>query len=144
MAWKIETAALAGVAASMSGDQLLAGVGRAGSRRSKARYGEELGASCWAEFAQKRMTAEKAEQLNDLLADRWPAIRDRVRSVLLTTERLTQVLKAAGADLTPDAIHLPRGFYETALLRCREIRNRYTFLDLAAGAGKLAGLVSEL
>lgn len=110
----------------------------------KARYGEELGASCWAEFAQKRMTAEKAEQLNDLLADRWPAIRDRVRSVLLTTERLTQVLKAAGADLTPDAIHLPRGFYETALLRCREIRNRYTFLDLAAGAGKLAGLVSEL
>jgi hypothetical protein len=42
MAWKIETAALAGVAASMSGDQLLAGVGRAGSRRSKARYGEDI------------------------------------------------------------------------------------------------------
>jgi glycerol-1-phosphate dehydrogenase [NAD(P)+] len=110
----------------------------------RARYGEALGASCWAEFAQKRMTAQKAEELNDLLADRWPAIRDRIRSVLLTAGRLTEVLTRAGAELTPEAIHLPRDFYETALLRCREIRNRYTFLDLAAGAGRLPELIPEL
>jgi glycerol-1-phosphate dehydrogenase [NAD(P)+] len=54
------------------------------------------------------------------------------------------VLTAAGADLTPEAIHLSRRFYEQALLRCREIRNRYTFLDLAANAGRLAGLVGTI
>lgn len=110
----------------------------------RQRYGDELGASCWLEFAQKRMTREKAEQVNDRLSDRWPAIRDRIRSVLLTTERLTQVLKQSGADITPEAIHLPRAFYERALLRCREIRNRYTFLDLAAGSGMLPAAVTEI
>jgi glycerol-1-phosphate dehydrogenase [NAD(P)+] len=110
----------------------------------RARYGEELGASCWAEFAKKRIDAGRAEALNDLLADRWAAIRDRVRSVLLTSDRLAAVLRAAGADLVPEAIHLSRGFYDTALLRCREIRNRYTFLDLAANAGRLARWVGDL
>ena len=53
-------------------------------------------------------------------------------------------MKAAGAGLAPAAIDLPRAFYDTALLRCREIRNRYTFLDLAANSGRLAGLVETL
>ncbi len=110
----------------------------------RARYGDELGLSCWAEFAQKQVTARKAEHLNDLLADRWTAVRDRIRSILLTTERLKAVLTSAGSDLTPEAIHLSSDFYQTALLRCREIRNRYTFLDLAADAGWLAGHVTEL
>jgi glycerol-1-phosphate dehydrogenase [NAD(P)+] len=116
----------------------------AGEAEFKARYGETLGASCWAEFSQKRMTAAKAEALNDLLSSRWPEICDRIRDVLLTSDRLTSVLRQAGADLTPEAIHLSRSFYETALLRCREIRNRYTFLDLAAGAGRLEPWLGEL
>ncbi|MBI4921332.1 MAG: iron-containing alcohol dehydrogenase [Devosia nanyangense] len=110
----------------------------------RSRYGDELGASCWAEFEQKRMTAERAERLNDLFAADWAAIRDRVRAVLLTTSRLTAVLGAAGSDVTPEAIHLPRAFYETALFRCREIRNRYTFLDLAANAGRLETWIGAL
>ena len=110
----------------------------------RARYGDELGASCWAEFNRKRLDAEGAERLNDLFADRWPEIRDRIGAVLLGTRRLTDVLRAAGSDLTPEAIHLDRGFYEGALLHAREIRNRYTFLDLAANSGKLGTLIGEL
>jgi glycerol-1-phosphate dehydrogenase [NAD(P)+] len=64
--------------------------------------------------------------------------------VLLGTRRLTDVLRAAGSDLTPQAINLDRGFYEGALLHAREIRNRYTFLDLAANSGRLEALIGEL
>ncbi|MEQ1956732.1 iron-containing alcohol dehydrogenase [Mesorhizobium yinganensis] len=110
----------------------------------KARYGDELGASCWAEFQGKRIDSRKAEALNTRLAERWHDIRERIAGVLLKSSYLTGVLKAAGADLTPEAIHLPRKFYDNALLRCREIRNRYTFIDLAANAGRLESAIGTI
>lgn len=110
----------------------------------RARYGDELGASCWVEFDRKRIDAAKAERLNDLFADKWSEIADRIGAVLLGTKRLTDILHAAGSDLTPEAIHLDRDFYQGALLHSREIRNRYTFLDLAANGGKLKALIGEL
>jgi glycerol-1-phosphate dehydrogenase [NAD(P)+] len=110
----------------------------------KARYGDELGASCWAEFQGKRIDSRKAETLNTRLAERWHDMRERIAGVLLKSSYLTDVLTAAGADLTPQAIHLPRKFYDSALLHCREIRNRYTFIDLAANAGRLEGAIPTL
>jgi glycerol-1-phosphate dehydrogenase [NAD(P)+] len=110
----------------------------------RARYGDELGASCWAEFQGKRLDEAAAEALNARADKDWNSIRERITAILLPSKHLAAVLQAAGAGLTPAAIHLPRAFYETALLRCREIRNRYTFLDLAANAGRLAGLVEAL
>lgn len=108
------------------------------------RYGNELGASCWAEFQGKRVDAARADAMNRRLAQRWEAMRQRIAGVLLSPAYLTGVLKSAGADLTPEAIHLPRDFYDTALLRCREIRNRYTFIDLAANCGNLEGLAARI
>ncbi|MFZ5672102.1 MAG: sn-glycerol-1-phosphate dehydrogenase [Pseudomonadota bacterium] len=109
-----------------------------------ARYGETLGPSCWADFVHKRLSAEKADQLNDRIARSWPDIAQRIAAISLAPDHLEKVLKAAGAEVTPKAIHLPRVFYDQALLRCREIRNRYTFLDLAANAGKLAPMLAAL
>jgi len=108
------------------------------------RYGDELGRSCWAAYREKRLDAAKAEGLNARVAERWDAIRERVGAILLPARHLEAVLRAAGADLTPEAIHLSRGFYERALIRAREIRDRYTCLDLAADAGWLASLVPSL
>lgn len=110
----------------------------------KTRYGDELGASCWAEFAQKRIDAAKAEALNAKIAKEWDSIRDKLSAVLLPSAHLQSVLTAAGANLTPESIDLSRGFYEKTLNECGEIRNRYTFLDLAADSGRLAGMVPTL
>ncbi|MDO8358577.1 MAG: sn-glycerol-1-phosphate dehydrogenase [Devosia sp.] len=110
----------------------------------RARYGDELGASCWSEFEKKRLTAEGADALNARAASQWSGICRRIAAILLPSAHLRAVLSAAGADLTPEAIHLSRPFYETALLHCREIRNRYTFLDLAADTGRLAGTIATL
>ena len=109
-----------------------------------AHYGAELGKSCWEEFALKRVDAAKADTLNQRIASQWSTIRDRIAAILLPSSHLESVLRAAGADLTPESIHLPRRFYDETLLHCREIRNRYTFLDLAANAGKLPALVGSL
>jgi glycerol-1-phosphate dehydrogenase [NAD(P)+] len=110
----------------------------------RARYGDTLGASCWEEFKKKRLDEPKAEALNARIATKWDTIRDKIAAVLLPSKHLTAVLTAAGADLKPEAIHLSRSFYEEALLRCREIRNRYTVFDLAADTGRLAANISTL
>ena len=109
-----------------------------------ARYGDILGRSCWQDFARKRLDREKTEKLNDRLAGSWPEIAERVAAISLSPDYLSRVLEAAGAPVTPQEVHLPRPFYEEALLCCREIRDRFTFLDLAASCGRLQPSLAAL
>ncbi|MGE0241655.1 MAG: iron-containing alcohol dehydrogenase [Parvibaculaceae bacterium] len=109
-----------------------------------ARYGDALGQSCWSDFARKRLAREKVEMLNDRLAGSWPKIAERIAAISLSPDHLSRVLEAAGAPVTSQELHLPRPFYEQALLRCREIRDRFTFLDLAASSGRLRPSLSTL
>jgi glycerol-1-phosphate dehydrogenase [NAD(P)+] len=102
-----------------------------------AHFGADLGAACWAEFQGKRLDAERVEALNGMLTDGWDEIRARLRAVVLPATRLEAVLQAAGAPTTPEELGWPRNFYLQALRHAREIRNRYTFLDLAADSGAL-------
>ncbi len=108
------------------------------------RYGHALGESCWNEFARKRLDRERTDVLNDRLASCWYKIAERVAAISLSPDYLGRVLKAAGAPVTPQQIHLPRSFYEEALLRCREIRDRFSFLDLAANSDRLQPSLSAL
>ena len=110
----------------------------------EVRYGGDLSASVIEEFDHKRLNRRRVEELNDRLASRWPEIRDRLGAILLSVAKIESTLKAAGAPLTPADIHLDRGFYEDALLHAREIRNRFTALDLAAGSGLLQTIVHAL
>lgn len=103
----------------------------------RATFGDELLGSVWPEFAQKRLDGQRADALNARLAAEWDDIGDRIEEVRLPTATIEAVLKAAGGPLTPEAIHLERSFYEQAIRHGREIRNRYTILDLAAQSGRL-------
>ncbi len=109
-----------------------------------ARYGEAIGRSCWSEFAGKLLDVEGAGRLNERLAGSWERITSEISAIFLPSAFLKRVLNRAGAPTTPQEIDLPRGFYETALMRAREIRNRYTFLDLAAGSAVLSALQPKL
>ena len=113
------------------------GVSAVTADRVKAHFGAELGAACWAEFAFKRLDAERAEALNARLAERWEAMRARLSHVMRPAVELHAVLARAGAPTTPEDLHWPRPFYGEAVRHAREIRNRYTFLDLAADSGML-------
>ena len=71
------------------------------------------------------------------------AIRERIDAMLLPPTRIEAVLAAAGraADAAKRSISIAP-FYESALLHGREIRNRYTFLDLCRASGRLEPTVA--
>ncbi len=102
-----------------------------------AHFGADIGENCWREFDQKLLSSEAAERLNERLEEGWSAIRDRLSGVTRPAHVLEKVLRRAGAPLAHDEIHLSRDFFLKAVRRAREIRNRFTFLDLAADAGRL-------
>jgi glycerol-1-phosphate dehydrogenase [NAD(P)+] len=98
-------------------------------------FGPELGAACWAEFKLKRLDEAKAETLNQRLDERWDAIAERIRAIHLPSALLDDTLARAGAPRTPHDLGWPADFYDGAVSHAREIRNRFTFLDLAADSG---------
>ncbi len=100
-------------------------------------FGPELGASCWAAFAKKAMDGPRTAALNAKLKREWPEIRTALRRVMRSSVEMEAALKAAGAPTRAADIHIPEAFYRQAVLHAREIRDRYTFLDLAAESGHL-------
>lgn len=108
------------------------------------RFGREVAPSVLEEFGHKRLDQAKADELNDRLASDWDDLRTKVLDVMLPLETIEATLRIAGSPLTPADISIERGFYDQALLHAREIRNRFTVLDLAAASGRLAPMLSSL
>ena len=109
-----------------------------------ARFGTVTGPSCWKEYSEKRVTMEQVNDLNHRIAERWQRIRDAIAKIALPVNKLEKVLQEAGAQTAPEHLSWPRQVYEGAVRHAREIRNRYTFLDLAADSGRLDRLIPTL
>jgi len=107
-------------------------------------FGPELGASCWAAFAQKRLDGDRAAALTRNLARDWKDIQRAIAGVTRPLAEIEGALAAAGAPMACGDIGVPRDFYRQAVLQAREIRDRYTFLDLAGDAGRLAPFAAGL
>ena len=103
-------------------------VGQAELRR---RFGDDVGESCWREFAAKRLTDEARVRLQRHLDDHWDEICASVRRAMIPSERIRDMLRRANCAVTPADIGLTTGFYATAVHDARFLRDRYTFLDLA-------------
>jgi glycerol-1-phosphate dehydrogenase [NAD(P)+] len=108
------------------------------------RFGASLGPSCWREFAQKRLTGERLDAANARIAGGWEKISGAIRKITLPSAFLDRVLENAGAPRKPAELGWPASFYATAVKRAREIRNRYTFLDLAADAKVLDEVIPAI
>jgi glycerol-1-phosphate dehydrogenase [NAD(P)+] len=101
------------------------------------RYGEALGRSCWVEYAQKRLGPERRERIQARIEARWDQIRARIIETSRSPRFLEEVLRRAGAPVGHAALGWSRAFAERALRHARDIRARYTFLDLAADSGRI-------
>ena len=62
----------------------------------------------------------------------------------MPSEKLDAVLERAGAPRRANELSWSGGFYEAAVRGARLIRNRYTFLDLAANSGQLERLLPAI
>ena len=103
----------------------------------RRRYGPAIGEDCLVQWRRKALDPAEAERLNTLLEARWDALRERLLAKSLPAETLSATLDAAGAASTVDGLGLERGFYRQTLGHAREIRDRFTFLDIASDAGGL-------
>jgi glycerol-1-phosphate dehydrogenase [NAD(P)+] len=95
-------------------------------------YGPEIGEACWRELEQKRFDAAQTDALNDRLARTWDAMRERISAIAVGAGELRRLLAEAGAPVEPRELGWPEPLFADAVHHAREIRNRYTFLDLAA------------
>lgn len=100
-------------------------------------FGEETGQGCWCEFSRKRLDSAEANRLNAKLEERWQTIRETIAKIAIPAAEIQSILTRAGAPTGFAEIGLDREFFAGAVRHAREIRNRYTFLDLAADAGRL-------
>ena len=101
----------------------------------KARFGPGLGGACWQEFVRKRLDAAAAAALNQRLAETWDDIRERLFAVRRPSSALHETLRRVGAPTVVEDLGWSRDFYNHAVRHAREIRDRYTFLDLAGDSG---------
>ncbi len=92
----------------------------------------------------KHPTSEELRQRLNLLQERWGRLRERLEQQLLTGDRLRDLLRAAGCPTDPGEIGLDPDRFQSSYALARQIRSRYTVLDLAAEAGCLEACVAEL
>lgn len=102
------------------------------------RMGPAVAAECLEAIRPKVLDAEGAAVLNGRLAAIWPDLRRECAAFRIPVAEMDRLLAAAGAPRTAADLGLPAGFYREAVLHCREMRNRFSFLDLAADSGILA------
>jgi len=107
----------------------------AGSLRSH--FGDEVGLACWKDIQPKLADNERALRLNERLQAIWPRLRSEISAVRRPAAEVEAALAKVEAPRCYSAIGLPRSTFRDAILHAREIRNRYTFLDLAADSGLL-------
>ncbi|MGI9487199.1 MAG: iron-containing alcohol dehydrogenase [Geminicoccaceae bacterium] len=99
--------------------------------------------SCQKALARKSIKGDRLEILNQRLATRWPDIRDAFRARALSLEHLRAAFGAIGIPIDPQDLGISPSFYREAILHARELRDRFTVLDLAADAGILDSFVER-
>ena len=99
-----------------------------------AHFGPAMAAATWRELAPKLIDRTGAEARTARLAAIWPDLRARVAAIAIDPARLTAILTAAGAPTEPAALGWSGPLYADAVRFARTLRDRYTFLDLAADA----------
>jgi glycerol-1-phosphate dehydrogenase [NAD(P)+] len=128
--------------AMLAGDAPVVQASDATQAQLQRHFGMRTGDACWDEFAPKRLDAQRAAELTQRLARQWPVLRERAAGVQVRADALEATLRRAGAPRMPRDIGLDDAFYAGAVRHARLLRNRYTFLDLADDAGRLAAFAA--
>jgi glycerol-1-phosphate dehydrogenase [NAD(P)+] len=109
----------------------------------RRRYGEALAPLCLAESRKTALDEPGAEAFNARLAELWPALRAELAPMAVPASRMEAALKAAGGPTTGTDLGFPVEVWRNAIRHAREIRGRWSFLNLAADAGLLDDFVAE-
>jgi glycerol-1-phosphate dehydrogenase [NAD(P)+] len=107
----------------------------------EARYGDKA-PLCRAALEAKAIGAatrggRRLDAVNARLERHWDDWRRALARLAVPPVRLEATLAAAGAATRPAELDIDPDFYRTAVAHAHEIRDRFTFLDLASLTGRL-------
>jgi len=108
-----------------------------------ARYGKEIGQQCIKELKNKALDRIEADRINRYLAENWDSVAQQLRAVMLPSETLWEAMQEIGAIRTGCDLGFPQAFYQQVVLYAREVRDRFTMLDMAADSGMLEAFADE-
>ncbi len=109
----------------------------------RARYPGAAVDACLKASRAKAMSDDDAARFNEKLAELWPGLRTTLRGMMLNPDEMAAHLRAAGGGATCEEIGLDRDLYAEALRHCREMRDRFSMLDMADDMGILDAFIEE-
>ncbi len=107
------------------------------------RFGADNADQCLAQWRKKALTAQTAAALNEKLRALWPELREECRAFMLPAGHMEAAMRAAGGPTTAAELRLDLEFYREAVVHAREMRDRYSALDLLGDADLLEAAVAN-
>ena len=106
------------------------------------RMGPEIAKQCEAQYRGKALDGDGAARLNARLAELWPDLRRECLHFAEPVGEMHARLAAAGGPTTAEELGLPTALYREAVRHAHEMRDRFSFADLACDAGLLDDLAA--
>lgn len=107
------------------------------------RMGPEVAAQCEVFYRKKAFDAEGADRFNEKIAAIWPELRAECLEMAVPVEQLRRYLDAAGGPSTAQSLGVPVDFYREAVCHAHEMRDRFSFADIACDAGVLGDIAAR-
>lgn len=108
----------------------------------RARYGK-LSSACLEVLHKKVLTGRKLDLMNEKLAAIWGSLRSDLSAKLGSLDGLMAAFNATGVALDAETCGIDPSFYGVAVGHARELRDRFTMLDLAADANHLERFIDD-
>ncbi len=109
-----------------------------------APYWGRLAAEVENEHGRKRRRSAAAARRLQTEPELWPRLRRIIQDNHVPPAEIKQCLAAAGAAHRVEDIGCTRTHFLEAALRCHQLRERYTVIDLARSAGILPAAAAEI
>jgi glycerol-1-phosphate dehydrogenase [NAD(P)+] len=103
----------------------------------KRRYGAEVAKICLDEMKHKWLDEAGAKAFNAKIEELWPTLKQELAAFVVPVDVMVKALKDSGGPTTAKELGIDVDLYREAVIHAREMRRRYSALDLAADAGFL-------
>ena len=107
------------------------------------RMGPKIAEECAVEWRKKAFTPETAATFNERMDQIWQQLRAELKAFTIPVSDMHAMLEAVRGPKTSAELGLDQEFYREAVRHNHEMRNRFSFVDIAAGSGVLASFAEK-
>lgn len=109
----------------------------------EVRMGKDVATQCLDELNKKAFDAQAVDAVNTKLEQLWPELRQQCLDIAVPVETLQNLLATSSAPTTAKELGLDVDFYREAVCHAHEMRNRFSFTDIADHTGQLQTIAAR-